>query len=157
MGLKLHNSLTNKIEDFKPLNPDIVTMYACMKEFDLWNEKKKLTERKQERPEFKQRDIFFARLGENVGFEQSGKGGDFLRPVLVFRKFSNEVFWGIPLTKTLKKTIFYFHFSFVEGVDSVAILSQLKLVDSKRLERKIGVMEKENFSKLKESVRALMG
>ena len=29
MGLKLHNSLTNKIEDFKPLNPDIVTMYAC--------------------------------------------------------------------------------------------------------------------------------
>lgn len=27
--MKLYNSLTKKIEDFKPINPDVVTMYTC--------------------------------------------------------------------------------------------------------------------------------
>ncbi|KKS16697.1 MAG: Cysteine-tRNA ligase [candidate division WWE3 bacterium GW2011_GWA1_41_8] len=29
MGLKLYNSLSKKVEDFKPLNPSVVTMYTC--------------------------------------------------------------------------------------------------------------------------------
>lgn len=27
--LKIYNSLTRKIEDFKPANPPVVTMYTC--------------------------------------------------------------------------------------------------------------------------------
>ena len=128
-----------------------------MKEFDLWNVKKKLTENKPKRPKFKERDIFFARIGENIGSEQSGKGNDFLRPILIFKKFNNEVFWGVPLTKTSKQNKFHFHFSFIEEIDSAAILSQLKLTDSKRLERKIGVMKEEDFTNIRKSVKALMG
>ena len=29
MSLKLYNSLSRKVEEFKPLNPELVTMYAC--------------------------------------------------------------------------------------------------------------------------------
>ena len=29
MTMKIYNSLTKQVEDFKPLNPDVVTMYAC--------------------------------------------------------------------------------------------------------------------------------
>ncbi len=29
MSLRLYNSLSRKVEDFKPLNPDLVTMYTC--------------------------------------------------------------------------------------------------------------------------------
>lgn len=29
MNMKLYNSLTKKVEEFKPLNPDVVTMYTC--------------------------------------------------------------------------------------------------------------------------------
>ena len=38
-------------------------------------------------------------LGANVGFEQDGIGEDFLRPVLILRKFNVYMFWALPLTK----------------------------------------------------------
>lgn len=38
----------------------------------------------------------------NVGSEQHSQTGDFSRPVLVFRKWSHEVFWGIPLTTKIR-------------------------------------------------------
>ena len=39
----------------------------------------------------------------NIGYEQDGSGNDFIRPVVIIRKFNNEIFWGVPLTKTRKK------------------------------------------------------
>ena len=53
----------------------------------------------------------------NIGYEQDGSGNDFIRPVVIIRKFNNEIFWGVPLTKTRKKIKkqsekFYYKFSF---------------------------------------------
>lgn len=36
--------------------------------------------------------VFWCSLGENVGDEENGKGDDFRRPVLVFKKFSKIYF-----------------------------------------------------------------
>lgn len=96
-------------------------------------------------------EIFYAHIGENVGFEQCGKGDSFVRPVLVFKKFNNALFWGIPLSTTQNRGKYYFDFEFKDSI-SVAILSQLKLFDAKRLDRKIGKMEKAEFQKLKSIV-----
>lgn len=126
-----------------------------MKRFSEWNNKK-ITINEKKAIFFKTREIFYAHIGENVGYEQDGKGDDFVRPVLIFQKFNNSVFWGIPLTSTLRDGKFYYHFSFIKDVTSVAILSQLKMFDAKRLDRKIGKINKEAFEELKTKGIGLM-
>src|SRR3989344_1655211 len=78
------------------------------KDFKKWHNKKALINERENRPGFHEREIWWCAIGVNVGFEQDGGGEDFLRPVIVFRKFNNEILWGIPLTQTRKNNVFYF-------------------------------------------------
>jgi len=78
-----------------------------------------------------------------------------MRPIIVFKKFSSQVFWGIPLTTKNKKGKFYFEFEFLEKKQN-AILSQLRLFDAKRLDRKIGLMTECDFYKLEKAIQKLM-
>ncbi|MDO8524001.1 MAG: type II toxin-antitoxin system PemK/MazF family toxin [bacterium] len=127
------------------------------KDFQKWHSKKAKVDEIEKRPFFHEREIWFCHLGVNVGFEQDGSGEEFLRPIVIIKKFSNEVFWAIPLTKTEKKTQFYFPF-FIgsESEASVAILSQIRLTDGKRLSYKIGDMAESDFLLLKEKLKALL-
>jgi mRNA interferase MazF len=126
------------------------------KEFDKWNKVKKRTEDKKVIPHIKYREIYWANVGENIGFEQNGKGDDFLRPLLIFKKFSNNMFFGIPLSSQRKKEgNFFFEFSFQEDTISTALIVQGKLFDVKRLERKIGKISLEDYKVLKEKFREL--
>jgi len=95
-----------------------------------------------------------------VGFEQDGAGENYLRPVLIVKKFNNEIFWGIPLTKSVKDEPkdkrYYYSLSFAENVISLAILSQIRLIDAKRLKYKLGDMEEKEFLETKEALVALL-
>ena len=123
--------------------------------FDSWNKIKKSTNIKKNRVYFKQRDIFYMKVGQNIGFEQSGKGDKFLRPVIVFKKFNNNFFVGIPLTTTIKNNRYYFNFSFTKNRQSSAILSQIRAFDSKRIQHKIGVINQKDFKNLQIKVQEL--
>ena len=109
------------------------------------------------RPGFHEREIWDCYLGENVGFEQDGKGDQFLRPVVILRKFNNEVLWAIPLTSAIKKSPYYFVISFGEDTKkSSVILSQTRLIDAKRLAYTIGEVSKEEFEELKKKLKELI-
>ena len=125
------------------------------KNFTAWNFKKIETDSKSIVPQFKIREIFWARVGENIGFEQSGSGHNFIRPVLILRKFNNHLFWGIPLTTAEKSGKYYLKFEF-NGKSQRAIISQLRLFDAKRLEQKIGTMSKFDFQKIEKAVQKIM-
>ena len=120
------------------------------KDFRKWHTKKELLHKEKVRPFFHEREVWFCTLGVNIGFEQDGSGGEFLRPALVIKKFNNEVFWGLPLTKNLKKSKYYYQF-FIEGQPemSTAILSQMRLVDAKRLQYKMGDVSKKDLREIK--------
>lgn len=121
-----------------------------MKKFNEWNEVKKRTDNKIIIPKIRQREIYWANIGENIGFEQNGKGDDFMRPLLIFKKFSNNMFFGIPLSSQMKKEgSFFFEFSFQNDEISTALIVQGKLFDAKRLDRKIGKISIDDFDKLK--------
>ncbi len=131
------------------------------KDFRKWHGKKTLIDEISKRPFFHEREIWFCYLGANVGFEQDGSGEEFQRPVLIFRKFNNEIFWGIPLTKVRKKIKkqaerYYYQFSFMPGIQSAAILSQVRLIDARRLSRLIGTMADIQFKELTEKLKALL-
>jgi mRNA interferase MazF len=126
------------------------------KDFDSWNTLKKNLHANEQFAHVHEREVWFCALGVNIGFEQDGSGKEFLRPVVILKKFNNSIFLGIPLTKTNKSSKFYFPFSFIQGQQSVAILSQIRLLDAKRLRYKRGVMEQSEFFEMKKHLIDLL-
>lgn len=127
-----------------------------MKNYDDWNKIKKKIDSKEVLITYKERDIFWANIGENIGFEQNGKGSDFMRPILVFRKFTNKMFLGIPLSTQPKDGSFFFQFEFLEDKISTALLVQAKMYDVKRLDRRIGMINKDDFKNMEVKMKKLM-
>ena len=124
---------------YEVLNPDT---------YDRWNQVKKTL--KDNHPiHFRPREIYFMSIGHNVGWEVYGKGGKFLRPVLVFRKLSRYAFIGIPLTSQGKNGSYFFPFSYKKGRQSVAMLHQMRMFDIRRAAYKSGVMSSSDFQQLK--------
>ena len=101
---------------------------------------------------FKEREVWWASLGVNIGFEQDGKNNHFERPVLVLKKFNKTVLWILPLTRSQKNNKYYFKLKQHDG-DSFVILSQLRLISSKRLTRRMRKIEVSEFQKIKEILR----
>ena len=62
------------------------------KDFQKWHSKKSQIDDIENRPFFHEREIWFCYLGTNVGFEQDGSDKDFLRPIVVIKKFNNQIF-----------------------------------------------------------------
>ncbi len=119
------------------------------KDFDGWNElKKKINSRNS--IYVSERDIWFCSVGLNVGSEQSGKHELFERPVLVIKKVTANTFIGVPLTSNKKKGSWYVE---IESTSSSAIISQIKLFDTRRLARKIGVISIEEFEIIKKKLK----
>lgn len=107
-----------------------------MKDYRGWHDLKSRLNEKEHISFVNEREICYVSIGENIGFEQDGKHELFERPVLVLRKFGTQTFLGIPLTSTPKTGKFYF--SFLLGTSrSTAILSQMRLLDTRRISRKL--------------------
>ncbi len=126
------------------------------KDYSNWHKTKTVINNDKVRPKFHEREIWFSVLGSNVGFEQDGRGESFLRPVIIIKKFNNEVCLIVPLTKNKKNGIHYYQFSYLDNFISTAILSQIKLIDSKRLNYKSGNISERDFLGLKEKLKQLI-
>ena len=103
---------------------------------------------------FKERDIWWCSLGVNLGDKEDGKNEQFNRPVLILRKFNKNIFYGLPMTTRIKDNPYYLQVSFHDRQVSV-MLSQMRLFDRKRLQRKIGQLDKKDFEITKESFKGL--
>lgn len=77
-------------------------MYKNEDIYNLWNDNKKNISKNNSLIKFQQFQIIFMKVGINIGFEQDGKGEDFLRPVLVYKKFNNRVFLVSETIKIIK-------------------------------------------------------
>jgi len=126
------------------------------KKFDEWNDIKKDISIEKVKFGFNQYDIFFMYVGKNIGYEQDGKGNNYLRPVLVYKKFNNRVFLGIPLTSQDKNDRFHYNFEYKKGKTTNAILSQIRLFDIKRAYYRDGKISKNNFVKLQDKLVKLI-
>jgi mRNA-degrading endonuclease toxin of MazEF toxin-antitoxin module len=100
----------------------------------MWNIRKKKINSTYRENFFYQRDIWWCSLGVNVGSEQDGKNEMFERPVIVIKKFSKNLLWIIPLTRSKGMSLYHIKVT----AESYAIISQLKIISSRRLLRKMG-------------------
>ena len=125
------------------------------KDFQQWHTKKEFLHKEKIRPFFHEGEVWFCSLGANVGFEQDGRGVDFLRPILVVKKFNQELCWGLPLTRSQKQGQYYFSFTLNRQI-STAILSQLRLIDGKRLQYRIGDVVADDFGIIRKRLAQLL-
>jgi mRNA interferase MazF len=97
---------------------------------------------------YREREIWWCSIWENIWHEQDGKNEQFERPVLILRKFSQDVFLGIPMTSTTKNHPFYFPYTLGETPGSF-ILSQARILSVKRLQRKMSSIWREIYTEIK--------
>ena len=126
------------------------------KDFDGWNENKKQIHDKSENKIYHAREIWWCSLGTNIGFEQDGTGLDGQRPVLILKGFSKQVCLIVPLTTSTKKNPYHVSLGQVAGQESFAIISQVRLVDTKRFANKIGFLNQELFENTRKAVKDLL-
>jgi mRNA interferase MazF len=129
-----------------------------MKDYSIWTPVKTDINKDHAVPQgYREREVWFCSIGENIGFEEDGKGDQFIRPVLVLKIYNQFFCHVVPLSTTQKRGKFYFAFDAGTGRQSVALLSQSRAISSARLHRKIGVMSESDFVKLKRQIRELLG
>ncbi|MEK7501101.1 MAG: type II toxin-antitoxin system PemK/MazF family toxin [Patescibacteria group bacterium] len=119
-----------------------------IKLFQEWFRVKVNLWKKDSRVVFKQRDIWWCSLGVNLGEEMFGKGKKFTRPVLVLRKFTGNSFLGLPLTKQQKQGSWYVEIT-IHKEKRWVMLNQARILDKKRLTNRIGVLDDNDFQKVK--------
>ena len=127
------------------------------KDFDLWNKvKKNIHSNEKYLPLYHKRQIRWCRLGVNIGFEQDGTGKEFSRPVLILKGLSRHVCIIIPLTTSTKINKYHVSIGMVGGQNASVIISQIRLIDTKRLDQHIATLGKKTFELIQKTVKDLL-
>ena len=117
--------------------------------YDKWNKLKKQISTSKRKINIKNQDIYLLQIGKNIGVETYGKGDNFLRPVLVYKKLGHKYFIGIPLSSKNKQGSYFFNFRYKQNVDSCAMLNQMRVFDSSRIIKIHGKISKKTYKNLK--------
>lgn len=107
--------------------------------FNVRNEEKRILHTRHDVDWFyvQPREIWYVKLGVNIWFEQNGKR-EFQRPVLVVQRIW-ILFFVIPLSTKEKLNKYYYKLQSVDfGKPSMAILSQVRIIDKRRFVNVIG-------------------
>ena len=121
---------------------------TLIKKFQAWIElKQELHEKNHKPPYFKEREIWWCSLGENIGSEMNGKKQYFRRPMLVIRKLDRYSFLAVPLTSKQKVGSWYVTITHSDR-KSTAVISQIRHIDYRRLDKKMGTLDKTDYKKI---------
>ncbi|MEI6425971.1 MAG: type II toxin-antitoxin system PemK/MazF family toxin [Candidatus Absconditabacteria bacterium] len=120
--------------------------------FDLWNCEKKQLNKSKRIVYPKPKEIWYIKIGVNVGKEIFGKDG-FFRPVLVVSKIGN-MFFCLPMTTKGKNLSYCLQlFSVFESKESYLVINQGRTFDTQRFFTKIGKVSLEEFMQIKKLLR----
>ncbi len=100
-------------------------------------------------------EVWWCSVGLNIAQESCGKGKYFRRPVLIIKKLSDKNFIGIPLS-TKNKTGTWFTNIQINGERQFALLYQIKMFSSNRLQRRIFSLDNNQIIKVKEKLKQLL-
>src|SRR3989344_751032 len=130
-------------------------MFKIVKRFIEWIKlKERLHQTAYKPPLFRQGEVWWCSIGENVGSEINGKSKLFSRPVLIFKKLSSVTFLGIPTSSQDRTGSWYVRIT-LQNKESFVILSQIRVFDYKRLSSKIGHLDAYDYKQVKMAFRKL--
>lgn len=114
------------------------------KDFNDWHKLKTKLQETEDNLFFNVKDVWVCSVGLNLGDEEDGKNENYERPVLIIKKFNSKLFLALPITGSAKVNPYYYQFEY-KGTPSSVILSQIRLLDKKRLLRKATVFPDDDF------------
>jgi mRNA-degrading endonuclease toxin of MazEF toxin-antitoxin module len=126
------------------------------KDFDGWNMEKRRIQGSESQKLYHQREIWWCSLGVNIGSEQDGTGVDHQRPVLILKGMSRSTCYVVPLTTSSQKHKLRIPIGSVEDRQATALISQIRLIDTKRLVNKVGFLDLTSFAAVKKAAKALL-
>lgn len=128
-----------------------------IKDFDNWNNSKKLIDENDRQVFGYPREVWWCSLGVNIGAEIDGKNENFERPVVVMRVYNKEMMFVLPTTGRARTDKFHMPIE-IDAVDqktgeiykkTVYIkLTQARVISNKRLIRKVDVINENDFKKI---------
>lgn len=122
------------------------------KDFGKWHHIKREIHENTGHHFYREREVHWCAFGANIGFEMDGKGVPFTRPILVLKGFSREMCLCVPLTMLEKQGKFYHKVTLNDGISRNAVLSQVRIVDTKRLTSFIGEVSEVEFKSIKQAL-----
>lgn len=125
------------------------------KDFTGWHARKLAINQLESQRYFYEREIWWVAVGHNVGSEEDGKGASYARPVIVYRKFNQSLFYGLPLSTTPKTGKYYYAINTL-GVTDKVLLSHMREFDAKRLISKIAVVSSADYSGIRRQLLSLL-
>lgn len=99
-------------------------------------------------PNVNEGDIWWASIGENIGWEINGKSESFSRPVIIVKKLSQGFFLVIPATTKERHGSWYVTYSH-KGISAIACLHQIRAIDYRRLRSRIGQLQDSDLKNIK--------
>lgn len=75
-----------------------------------------------------------------------------MRPVIIIRKFNSHLILAVPTSTQLKNNQWYVPFMYHNTTYS-ALISHIKTIDTKRLNKKIATLSSSEFKTLKETLQ----
>jgi mRNA interferase MazF len=126
------------------------------KDFDGWDETKKRTDSRRGASFYHEREVWCCTLGVNVGSEENGSGEEYRRPALILKGLSVETCLIVPLTTSAKDHPLRVAVGLIGGKQARAILSQMRVIDTKRLVRKIEYLDVDTFEQIRKAARGML-
>ena len=125
------------------------------KDFDTWNKYKKEIDTQKGLKFYHAQEVWWCRLGLNIGSEQDGTGDGFERPVLIIKGLSRKTCIVLPLTSSAQIHPMRLPLGDVGGKNASALLSQIRTIDTKRLIEKVCFLDGHRFDHIRKAVRDL--
>jgi len=129
------------------------------KDFSVWNTVQKLAHERTDLDTlfFREKEVWWCMLGANMGFEMDGKGSCTQRPVLIIRKLNRYDAIAIPLTrKHAKNRKYSVYFKSFDGIKRLALISQIRRIDARRLIKKMFTLDDNNYLAIKKAVTEMI-
>ncbi|MFA5995600.1 MAG: type II toxin-antitoxin system PemK/MazF family toxin [Patescibacteria group bacterium] len=104
---------------------------------------------------FKEGQIWWVSLGQNIGSEENGKNFHFERPVLILKKFNADMFLAVPTSSKIKPGNYRYIFQ-RNHLQYTINLSQMRVISAKRLLRRLGKLEAEDYKNIQNMFRKLV-
>lgn len=137
--------------------PLLCIIYAVhMKRFIKWMQlKERIDVRETFYRSLGEGDIWWCLLGENVGSEINGKGDEFIRPVVILKKFSRTTILVVPLTSNERVGSWFVPFSY-RGRKENAVLNQIRIISVKRLTYRMGKISSLEYDRIITGLKGIL-
>ena len=125
------------------------------KDFEKWNIEKQYINNTERQVYFSEREIWWCSFGVNIGAEIDGKNGKFERPGLILKYINKDMVLIVPLTTKGKPDKYHVKLT-TDKMISFAKISQIRVISSKRLLRKIDTLDKAQLTEVQRRLLAFL-